>query len=207
VRNLLMIVISAFYLLCCAAGPAVAGKSAEEQRQALLKRDEQILAALFKAQPDAKDVVGKAYGYATFSDFGLKIFVLGGGSGKGVATVNATKQRTYMKMLELQAGLGFGIKKFMLIWVFDSKKAFDSFVQSGWTWGGQATAAAKDGKKGGAMQGAFQVAPGISLYQLTAKGLALELTLKGSKYSKDGKLNSSDDKKDDSKSGGDAKKN
>jgi|GEM_PF-5962244 len=58
-------------------------------------------------------------------------------------------KKTFMRMVESQAGLGLGIKKFMLVWVFDDKEAFDSFVNSGWTFDAQATAAAKDGKKGG----------------------------------------------------------
>jgi lipid-binding SYLF domain-containing protein len=199
-RNVLVMVISIFIMLHIASAPALGSKkSAEEKREGLLKRNEQILAALYKLQPDAKNAIQKAYGYATFSDFGMKFLVIGGGSGHGVAIVNSTGQKTFMRMMEIQAGLGFGIKKFMLVWVFDNKKVFDSFVNSGWTFGGQATAAAKDGKKGGAMQGAFQVAPGISLYQMTAKGLALELTLKGSKYSKDGKLNSKDEDEDKDK--------
>jgi hypothetical protein len=33
------------------------------------------------------------------------------------------------------------------------------------------------------------VAPGVWLYQLTASGLALELTAKGTKYYKDNELN------------------
>jgi len=199
-RNVFILVLSIFVLFQITTTPALGSKkSAEEKRQGLLKRNEQILAALYKLQPDAKNAIKNAYGYATFSDFGMKILVFGGGSGQGVAIVNSTGQKTFMRMLEIQAGLGFGIKKFMLVWVFDNKKVFDSFVNSGWTFGGQATAAAKDGKKGGAMQGAFQVAPGISLYQMTAKGLALELTLKGSKYSKDGKLNSEDEDKEKDK--------
>ncbi len=194
-RSVLILVISILLLFQSAQAFALGSKKpAEEQRQDLIKRSDQILAALYKLQPNAKDVVNNAYGYATFSDFGLKFLVVGGGSGHGVAVVNATGQKTYMRMMEIQAGLGFGIKKFMLVWVFDSKKVFDSFVNSGWTFGGQATAAAKDGKKGGSLQGAVQVAPGISLYQMTAKGLALELTLKGSKYSKDGKLNKEPEK-------------
>lgn len=196
-RNVLVLVISFFILLHSASAPALGSKkSAEEKRAGIVKRNEQILAALYKAQPSAKEAIADAYGYATFSDFGMKFLVIGGGSGHGVAIINSTGKKTFMRMIEVQAGLGFGIKKFMLVWVFDDRKAFDSFVNSGWTFGGQATAAAKDGKKGGALQGAFQIAPGISLYQMTAKGLALELTLKGSKYSRDGKLNNPDEAKD-----------
>jgi len=62
-------------------------------------------------------------------------------------------------------------------------------VNSGWELGAQATAAAKTGDRGAAYQGAVAVAPGVWLYQVTEKGLAMELTAKGTKYYKDGDLN------------------
>lgn len=39
------------------------------------------------------------------------------------------------------------------------------------------------------MQGAMPVSPGVWLYQLTDDGLALELTVKGTKYYRDDDLN------------------
>ena len=44
----------------------------------------------------------------------MKIFVAGGGSGKGLAVSNSTKKETFMKMVEVQAGLGMGIRSFVL---------------------------------------------------------------------------------------------
>jgi lipid-binding SYLF domain-containing protein len=94
-----------------------------------------------------------------------------------------------MDMLELQAGLGVGVKKFSLVWAFETPKALATFMNSGWELGGQTSAAAKAGGKGGSFQGAIAVAPGVWLYQLTEAGLALELTAKGTKYYKDDDLN------------------
>jgi len=119
----------------------------------------------------------------------LKIFVAGSGKGKGLAVDNKTKKETFMKMFEIQAGLGLGAKKFSLVWVFETPQAFDQFVNSGWELGGQASAAATTGDKGGALQGAVPISQGVWLYQLTDKGVALELTAKGTKYYKDDDLN------------------
>jgi len=102
---------------------------------------------------------------------------------------NATKKRTYMKMVEVQAGLGMGIKKFRLVWVFEKQKDLDAFVNSGWEIGGQTSAAAQAVGQGVAFAGAMSIAPGVWLYQLTDDGLALELTAKGTKYYMDGDLN------------------
>jgi lipid-binding SYLF domain-containing protein len=160
-----------------------------KQREDILKQSDEILEALYKSNPSAKSSIQKAYGYATFSNIGVKIFFAGSGTGRGIAVSNKRKTKTFMNMAELQAGLGLGIKSFRLIWVFDNAQVFNSFVDSGWTIGGEASAAAKAGDKGGALEGAVPIASGIWLYQLTDTGLALELTAKGTKYYKDNDLN------------------
>jgi lipid-binding SYLF domain-containing protein len=167
-----------------------AGAKTKAQKQADVRNNaQQTLAKLYQAQPSAKAAIKAAAGYAAFSNFGMKILLAGGGKGQGIAFDNRTKKVTYMKMIEVQAGLGMGVKKFRTIFVFETKGAMDQFVNAGWEFGGQATAAAKTGDKGGAYQGAVSVMPGVWMYQLTDKGLALELTGKGTKYYKDDDLN------------------
>ena len=53
----------------------------------------------------------------------------------------------------------------------------------------KADAAAKTKKSGGAYSGAAIMAPGVWVYQITKKGLALQVTLQGTKYSKNDDLN------------------
>ena len=162
----------------------------DEQRAEIRKVSNQALAELFKAQPAAKGQIQKAAGYAVFSNFGMKILVAGGGSGRGIVIDNKTKQETFMRMAEVQAGLGFGVKNFRLIWVFEKKADLDRFINSGWELGAQSTASAKAAGQGAsAFAGAISVTPGVWVYQLTDDGLALELTAKGTKYYKDDALN------------------
>ena len=171
---------------------ASAGMTEKEKKAAqqdVQKMANETLNRLYKTQPKAKQAVAKAAGYAVFSNFGLKIFVAGSGQGTGLAVNNRTKSVTYMKMLEVQAGLGFGVKKFKLVWVFENQKDLNNFINSGWELGGQAGASAKTGDTGRALEGAMSVSPGVWLYQLTDDGLALELTAKGTKYYKDDELN------------------
>ena len=163
--------------------------SKEQKRADVRKMAGDTLSRLYKVQPSAKKSVESAAGYAVFSNFGLKILVVGSGSGKGIAVNNKTKKETFMKMLEVQAGLGWGAKKFRLVWIFENNAVLNSFINSGWTLGGQTTAAAKVSDQGGALAGAMSVSPGVWLYQLTDDGLALELTAKGTKYYKDDGLN------------------
>jgi lipid-binding SYLF domain-containing protein len=174
-------------VLVCAL--AVAAKSKEEKQAEARKKADQTLAKLYKARPSAQAAIKRAAGYAVFNSGGVKILVAGGGRGQGIAVDNATQKVTYMKMREIQAGLGMGAKKFSTIFVFANKGALEKFINSGWEFGGQSTAAAKTGDGGGSLEGAVSVSEGVWMYQLTDKGLALELTGKGTKYFKDDDLN------------------
>jgi len=91
-------------------GPAFSDKA--EKKAEIMEMEEDTLTDLYQREPNARKNVQKAAGYAVFSNFGMKIFFAGGGKGSGVAVNNKTKKKTFMKMVELQAGLGFGIKKF-----------------------------------------------------------------------------------------------
>ncbi len=148
----------------------------QQEKADIRKMAKETLSRLYKLQPSAKKTISKSAGYAVFSNFGMKIFFAGGGSGKGIVFDNKTKKQTFMKMVEIQAGLGLGVKKFRLVWVFENYKDVDEFINSGWELGGQTSAAAKLGDEGGAFAGAMSVSPGIWLYQLTNDGIAIELT-------------------------------
>jgi lipid-binding SYLF domain-containing protein len=185
-REMSMIrVIAASLMLFAALVPAAsADEKADKERAQIRQASGDTLAALYKANPGAQGLVTKAAGYATFSNFGMKILFVGGGKGKGLVVDNKTRKETFMNMGEAQAGLGMGAKKFRVIFVFQESASMNKFVEEGWAFGGQAT-----GDKGGAMQGAMSVAPGVWMYQLTDKGLAAEITAKGTKYWKDKDLN------------------
>jgi lipid-binding SYLF domain-containing protein len=171
-------------------GTAFAKEQTKAQKQQEVRQmTRETLSRLYKVQPKAKQAIQNAAGYAVFSNFGMKIFFAGGGSGAGMAVDNKTMKETFMKMIEVQAGLGMGVKKFRVVFVFDTQKALNDFVNSGWEFGGQTTAAAKAGDEGASLAGAISVAPGVWMYQLTDTGLAVELTGKGTKYYKDSDLN------------------
>ena len=184
------ILVLLFFTLAAGSLSADDEKDNQKKRNDIQKMTQETLTRLYKAEPPAQAAIQKAYGYAVFSNTGVKILLGGSGNGRGMAINNKTQQKTYMKMFEIQAGLGMGVKKFRVIFIFDNQKVFDSFVNSGWDFGGQASAAAKTSpEKGGSMQGATSVSEGVWMYQLTDKGLALEITAKSTKYSKDDDLN------------------
>jgi len=171
------------------SNPFGSQKTVAQQRQDILKKRDETLKALYQVQPKAKELIEKSVGYATFSNFGMKILIAGGGSGSGVVIQRGGAKPIYMSMAEVQAGLGFGIKSFQNIFVFQTEAALNEFVNSGWTFGGQVTAAAKYENNGDAYQDATTVAPGVLMYQLTDSGLAAEITGKGTKYYKNTDLN------------------
>ncbi len=181
---LVAMLVCALAVMARAADPGI-----EKKQQDIRAMEKSTLQRLYKAEPKAKAAVEGAAGYAVFSNMGVKILIAGSGNGKGVAVNKKTKHETFMKMIELQAGLGMGVKKFSVIFVFDNDKVFNGFVNSGWQFGGQTTAAAKNGDKGAALAGAASVSDGVWMYQLTDKGLALEITAKSTKYYKDDDLN------------------
>jgi lipid-binding SYLF domain-containing protein len=188
-KIIIVALVCLFALLAHADDAADKAKKAAKEQKEIRANTQKILQRLYKAQPAAQAAVANGAGYGVFSNTGVKILFAGSGKGEGVAVDNKTKKETFMKMVELQAGLGMGVKKFSVIFVFDNDKALNSFVNSGWDFGGQATAAAKSGDKGGSMAGATSVADGVWMYQMTDKGLAAEITAKGTKYYKDDDLN------------------
>jgi lipid-binding SYLF domain-containing protein len=176
-------------LMMLLSGCATSGKSDVDRRAEIRTMASDTLTRLYAEQPAAREAIKRAAGYGVFSNFGLKILVAGGGNGIGLVVDNASRQETFMKMLEVQAGLGVGIKNYRLVLVFETKPALRDFVDSGWQFGGQMTAAAQLDNSGTSLAGAVAIAPGIWIYQLTDDGLALELTVKGTRFYKDDELN------------------
>lgn len=167
---------------------AVASDKASERAE--VRNDvKEVLDQLYREVPSARKAVQSAKGYAVFSNFGMKIFLAGGGSGHGIAYDRTTGKETFMKMMEIQAGLGMGIKKFGLVFIFNNRIALNKFINSGWDASTQSTAAAKMKDQGVSLQGAVDVAPGVWVYQITDTGLALDLTIKGTRYYPDDDLN------------------
>src|SRR5690242_16900886 len=171
------------------AGLSCAKDSPDQQREKIRKMAVATLTDLYKLQPDSQSAVQKSAGYAVFDNMGTNLLLLSTARGSGVAVNSKTKQDTFMKMISAGAGLGVGVKDYRVIFVFENEQALGKFINSGWAAETQADAAAKTSKSGGSYSGATMVAPGVWVYQITKKGLALQLTLQGTKYSKNDDLN------------------
>eukprot|EP01022_Parablepharisma_sp_SALTPOND_P024135 TRINITY_DN53095_c0_g1_i1.p2 TRINITY_DN53095_c0_g1~~TRINITY_DN53095_c0_g1_i1.p2 ORF type:complete len:196 (-),score=63.54 TRINITY_DN53095_c0_g1_i1:127-714(-) len=168
---------------------AASKKEIAQARAEIRKIAQETLTRLYKLRPSAKTAIAKSAGYAVFSNFGTKLLFFGGGKGEGIAIDKKTKKEVFMRMLEAQAGWGIGIKKFRVVIVFDRQKDLHRFINQGWEFGGQTSAALKMENEGAGYAGAISISPGVWMYQMTEQGLSMELTGKATKYYKDNDLN------------------
>ncbi len=150
----------------------------------IVKSAEEALNDLFKEKPKAKELYDNSYGWAAFNNMKLA-FGFSGGGGDGVAQVKATGEKTYMKMGTVGVGIGLGINKYNLVFLFQDAKTFNSFVEKGWQADAGATAAA--GKEAADLKTDF--VNGMAIYQMTEKGLMANADIAGTKYWKNKKLN------------------
>lgn len=184
ILSLFFIVFILFFSGCATKGDT----SPSEKRQAILNMKNEVLSDLYKIKPDVKSQISKAPGYAVFDNANVNIILASFGGGHGVVKNNKTGKHTYMKMGEVGLGLGLGVKDFRVVFIFHNTESMNSFIHNGWAFGAQADAAVKAGDKGAAVAGEVTV-DNITIYQLTQSGLALQATLKGTKYWKDDSLN------------------
>jgi len=180
----IILLLSLLVLVSCSAP----GNTKVDQRKHIDTMTRDVLSELYKLKPDSRDEIRSASGYAVFSNVNLHLFFLGAGNGFGVVVDNSSAKKTYMKMGEASLGFGVGIKDLRMVFVFQSRDVMNNFVETGWAVGGQADAAAKAEEKGAAVGGEVTL-DGVKIYQLTETGLALQVTVKGTKYWKYDELN------------------
>ena len=175
-------------LLSISGCATTAGNTKAEKQAAILKMKNDVLSELYKIKPDVKTQIANAPGYAVFSNANVYLIFVSAGGGHGVVKNNLTGKHIFMKMGEVGVGLGLGVKDFRGVFVFHNAETMNRFVEEGWAFGGQADAAAKASDKGAAVGGEISI-DDITIYQLTEAGLALQATVKGTKYWKDDSLN------------------
>lgn len=185
------LVLVTLFLCMLTALPASASSndSAAEQRRQIDQLSENTLEKLYAKYPHARRVINECYAWATLSNSGVKVLFIGSSHGRGLAYNNQTGEKVYLHMKELSAGLGLGAKEYNLIFLLNTRDAWENFIAGKTRFGASAEAAADDSVNGGTIEGAEYVAPGVWVFQMTTKGLALEATLKGTKIYKDKNLN------------------
>lgn len=163
--------------------------SVAHQRSEIRAMEADTLKKLYAKEPQAKEQIRKAAGYGVFDASGGKVIFGGLDHGNGVVLDQASGKRIFMKMFELQPGLGFGYTNFRLVFVFDNRSVLNEFTNTGWEFGSRAGVAAKGKNDGGAAEIGYTVAPGVHLYQLTEEGAIIGVSITGAKYWRNDDLN------------------
>ena len=167
------------------ASAGVAAKDSPDEKRAHMDTvAKETLAALFKAEPVAKELYDKSYGYAVFDNTKVT-FIISGGGGSGVAVDKSSGKRTYMNMGTGGLALGLGAQKYQVIFLFQTAHHFNSFVDKGWE--ADAGASAVAGEHGANLEATF--VDGKAYYMMTEAGLMLSADIAGTKYWKSKKLN------------------
>ena len=173
--------------------PAFSSLSAEENWKSLkreskrMKIDEtakEALDTLFASSSKAEDLFEMSYGWAVFDNLKLA-FGFSGGGGNGVAKERVSGDKTYMKMGTAGIGIGLGVNKYQVVFLFQDSSTFKNFVENGWQ--ADATASAVAGQTGAEAKTDFS--NGMALYKITDKGLMALADIAGTKYWKNKKLN------------------
>jgi lipid-binding SYLF domain-containing protein len=188
VRILVSLFLAAVVAVLFAACATTSGSTPAEKRNAVQTMRQKVLSDLYRVKPDARSLIHTAPGYAVFSNANINIIFASFGGGYGVVRDNKSCRDVYMKMGEVGIGLGLGVKDFRAVFIFHDRPTMERFISSGWEFGGHADAAAKASDKGAAVGGEILV-DNITIYQLTESGLALQATVKGTKYWRDDELN------------------
>jgi len=188
-KKTLLPFISILVLLSLSACMAPHGESPEQKRTAIINMHDDTLLRLYQQRPTARDVIDNSAGYAVFSNVNALLIYVGGGGGYGVAVDRSSGHKTYMKMAQVDLGLGLGIQDIRVVFVFHSARAYMDFVNSGWEFSGQADAAAKARNKGAAATGEISIDAETTMYTMSEAGLMAKVNLAGTKYWKDDNLN------------------
>lgn len=170
------------------AGCVTTSGTPDERRAAIREMRTDVLNQLYARKSSARAELGASPGYGVFSNANVNVVLASFGGGFGVIRNNQTGVDTYMKMGEIGVGLGAGVKDYRLVFVFHDAETMNDFIETGISFGGQADAAAKAGDQGVAV-GGEAILDGVTVYQITESGLALQATVKGTKYWKDETLN------------------
>src|SRR5262245_8922327 len=168
---------------------ATAGDSVEERRARIRNMASDTLQFLYKFQPASQGVIERSAGYAVFDNTGVHIVLPSTAKRSGVAVDSQSRKETFMKMRSESGKAGNAVEDCRMVFVFETRKAFDRFLADGWTgsdWHDTPPSLSSDG---GEYEGAFRVDRDMWVYQIVDRGLAFQLILAGTSYQRDNKLN------------------
>jgi lipid-binding SYLF domain-containing protein len=183
-------IVAALFVLNSAFSTRAHDDEKKKKKQAkVLEMKDKALADLVKSKPEVASEINKAPGYAVFDNNGIHLLLLATSRGNGVVISNGSAPPFFMKMKQIGAGPGIGVKDYRVIFVFKTAAAMNKFKSGGWDSTAEADAAAKTKDSGGAASATGSSVGDTKVYTITKKGVALQATFGGTKFTKDDGLN------------------
>ncbi len=169
------------------------GASRNDKRAAVREMRDEALAKLYAEVPSTRQIVEGAAGYAVFSSISSKIFVVASGAGYGIAVDPANGEETFMRMVELGGGVGFGLTDIRQVLAFRTRSAFQHFLEAGLEVGGDADVSLKSGDRGAAVAVSENVTSlttgDVRVFQITRAGASAAAVVTAAKYYRDDRIN------------------
>jgi lipid-binding SYLF domain-containing protein len=141
--------------------------------------EKDTLAQLVKEQPGTEQELARSVGYAVVEKKVVKVPMVGAGGGAGVVVEKASGKKTYLRVPELQFGLGWGGRAEKVILIFQDLEKLRDLADGTWKAGIAAEAAAKAGDIGAAGGGGTGdlMKKGFTTYVLTDAGVSATATI------------------------------
>ena len=157
----------------------VPGETRQDQVVTIDQLIERTLKDLYEQNPKTKEEIVSSVGYAVFNNKITKVPVVGAGTGYGVAIHNKSSQRTYLKMVRLDIGGGWGARSVRPVIIFHNEQKFNDLINGKWEAHIGAEAAAKVGDVGSAGSGNddnLQSDKGYTIHMITDAGVSATVT-------------------------------
>ncbi|HEX6727225.1 MAG TPA: hypothetical protein VF078_07715 [Nitrospira sp.] len=175
--GLLALILVLTDLLGACAGGLMGGAEKKRAYFDALERD--TLARLIKEQPQTKQELAESVGFLVAEQDIVKIPTVGWGSGVGVAVEKANAKRTYLRIPQLQFGMGWGGRVEKVVMIFQDRDKLRDLADGKWHAGIGAEAAAKVSNVGIAGSGTSSdlLRNGYSAYVPTDTGISGTATI------------------------------
>jgi lipid-binding SYLF domain-containing protein len=166
----------AITITACAGG--LVG-SKEEKLAYFDSLEKETLTQLVKEQPGTEQELAQSVGYAVIEKKVVKVPMVGAGGGAGVVVEKASGKKSYLRVPELQFGLGWGGRAEKVILIFQDVEKLRDLADGMWKAGIAAEAAAKAGDVGAAGGGGTGdlMKKGFTTYVLTDAGVSATATI------------------------------
>ena len=174
---LVVLVAMLIMTITACAGGLVGSK--EEKLAYFESLEQETLAQLVKEQPGTEQELAQSVGYAVFEKKVVKVPVVGAGGGAGVVVDKENGKKSYLRVPELQLGLGWGGRAEKVILIFQDVEKLRNLAGGTWKAGIAAEAAAKAGDVGAAGGGGTGdlMKKGFTTYVLTDAGVSATATI------------------------------